>query len=181
MLQMLVLVSKWCYLLCRHRTWVILDESKVVLLFLIFLGSTDTCEPGWSECEIFCLRLSLLHQLLTPGGKLPEGRPPTQHNSDACLMTGMKTLFLETSGLTFECCPWNLPKGPMLTLATDVSLNCEVFSLLSTTPIPSYRESCHHRSSFCQKTHILLMPIASLFFVHDGNKPLPFRKTVLLL
>ena len=91
-------------------------------------------------CEIFCLHLSLLHQLLTLGGKLPERRPPTQHNSDACLMTGVKMWFLETSGLTFECCPWNLPKGPMLTLAIDVSLNREVFSLLSTIPIPSYRK-----------------------------------------
>lgn len=160
----------------------------MLFLLLLFLGSTDTHEYGQSEPQTchFCLPFwstcwhlgaACMNQRTAFNGA------PTQHNFGACLMTGLKTLFLETSGLTFECCPWNLPKGSLLTLATHFSLiTLENSPCFLQHQISSYKAECHRRPVILPKdTHILLMPTAFLFLVLTGNKPLPFRKTVLLL
>lgn len=119
-----------------------------VLFFWVFLGSTEPPPPshpapyGWSDCQIFYSRLPLPWQPCTQlretclNQHAASDEAPAQRNCEACLMTGLKTLFLDTSGLTFHCHPWNLPKGPMLSLATDVSpMTLEYsFSLLSRAP-----------------------------------------------
>lgn len=82
----------------------------------------------WPKCTSDMAFLSALPEATADTwGNLHEpkhslGWGPMQHNVGTCLMTGLKTLFWETSGLTFERCLWNLPKGSMLTLATDFSL-----------------------------------------------------------
>lgn len=154
-LLILVLVPKGPCLFCRHWISAILDEINVVipllfvfLFFWVFLGSTEPPPPshpapyGWSDCQIFYSRLPLPWQPCTQlretclNQHAASDEAPAQRNCEACLMTGLKTLFLDTSGLTFHCHPWNLPKGPMLSLATDVSpMTLEYsFSLLSRAP-----------------------------------------------
>lgn len=77
---------------------------------------------------------------------------PTQHNFDACLMTSLKAFFLETLGLTFECCPWNLPKCFMLTLATDFSFITLKYSpWFHSTKYPPTKHNAITDLLFCQK------------------------------
>lgn len=68
-------------------------------------------------------------------------------------MTYLKTLFLETSWLTTECHPWNLPKGSRLTLATDVSpMTLEYFPAFHSTRSPPTKRKAITGLLFCQKT-----------------------------
>lgn len=98
---------------------------------------------------------------------VPPHEALAQRDCDACLMTGLETLFLETLGLTPHCHPWNLPKGSMLSLATGVSLMTleYTFSLLSRAPntLPqSIRppSTCYSakRHTHCVDAHSFLFP-----------------------